>query len=216
MPVLQAEVRHAAISHLFDSVTPVSTERPVNGSTSEEGTVKQYPAERIRNVGLFAHGGAGKTSLTEAFLYATRTISRMGRVEDGTTVSDWDPDEQKRRISITLSVIPIEWREHKVNLIDTPGYFDFVGEVHSAIRVVDAVLILMDATVGVEVGTEHVWELAAARRLPRALVINKMDREHANFSKALASARSAFGSRVIPVQIPRLRRYPDGLCVRIW
>lgn len=164
--------------------------------------MKQYPAERIRNVGLFAHGGAGKTSLTEAFLYATRTISRMGRVEDGTTVSDWDPDEQKRRISITLSVIPIEWREHKVNLIDTPGYFDFVGEVHSAIRVVDAVLILMDATVGVEVGTEHVWELAAARRLPRALVINKMDREHANFSKALASARSAFGSRVIPVQIP--------------
>jgi elongation factor G len=164
--------------------------------------VKQYPPDRIRNVALASHGGTGKTSLTEALLYVTHAISRLGRVEDGTTVSDWDPDEHKRRISIILSIIPLEWRDHKINLIDTPGYFDFVGEVHSALRVVDAVLIPMDATVGVEVGTEHVWELAEARDLPRALLVNKMDREHANFAKALASARTAFGNRVVPMQLP--------------
>jgi len=164
--------------------------------------VKQYPPDRIRNVALASHGGTGKTSLTEALLYVTHAISRLGRVEDGTTVSDWDPDEHKRRISIILSIIPLEWRDHKINLIDTPGYFDFVGEVHSALRVVDAVLIPMDATVGVEVGTEHVWELAEARDLPRALLVNKMDREHANFVKALASARTAFGNRVVPMHLP--------------
>lgn len=191
-----------AISRKSDLGVTVPLAVPVAGSASEEGTVKQYPPERIRNIGLFSHGGTGKTSLTEAFLYATRTISRMGRVEEGTTVSDWDPDEHKRRISISLSIIPLEWREHKVNLIDTPGYFDFVGEVHSAMRIVDAALILMDATVGVEVGTEHMWELAEAHRLPRALVINKMDREHANFTKAFASARTAFGNRVVPMHLP--------------
>ena len=164
--------------------------------------MKQYPPDRIRNVALASHGGTGKTSLTEALLYVTHAISRLGRVEDGTTVSDWDPDEHKRRISIILSIIPLEWRDHKINLIDTPGYFDFVGEVHSALRVVDAVLIPMDATVGVEVGTEHVWELAEARDLPRALLVNKMDREHANFVKALASARTAFGNRVVPMHLP--------------
>jgi len=164
--------------------------------------VKQYPPDRIRNVALASHGGTGKTSLTEALLYVTHAISRLGRVEDGTTVSDWDPDEHKRRISIILSIIPLEWRDHKINLIDTPGYFDFVGEVHSALRVVDAVLIPMDATVGVEVGTEHVWELAETRDLPRALLVNKMDREHANFVKALASARTAFGNRVVPMHLP--------------
>lgn len=191
-----------AISRKSDLGVTVPLAVPVAGSASEEGTVKQYPPERIRNIGLFSHGGTGKTSLTEALLYATRTISRMGRVEEGTTVSDWDPDEHKRRISISLSIIPLEWREHKVNLIDTPGYFDFVGEVHSAMRIVDAALILMDATVGVEVGTEHMWELAEAHRLPRALVINKMDREHANFTKALTSARTAFGNRVVPMHLP--------------
>lgn len=164
--------------------------------------MKNYPPERIRNVGLFAHSGAGKTSLTEALLYATHTTSRLGRVEDGTTVSDWDPDEQKRRISINLSVIPIEWRDHKINLVDTPGYFDFIGEVRSALRVIDAALILMDATVGVQVGTEQVWEQTEERQLPRALVINKMDRENANFARALASARTTFGHRIIPVQLP--------------
>lgn len=164
--------------------------------------MRQYSPKEIRNVGLFSHGGAGKTSLSEALLYVTHNISRLGRVEDGTTVSDWDPDEQKRRISINLSIIPIEWRDHKINLVDTPGYFDFAGEVRSAMRVVDAAFILLDATVGVEVGTEQVWEQADASNLPRALVINKMDRENANFAKALASARDTFGNRVVPMQLP--------------
>lgn len=181
---------------------PVSSPDSSSVLASEEGTVKQYAPERIRNVGLFSHGGAGKTTLTEAFLFATGAISRLGRVEDGTTVSDWDPDEHKRRISILLSIVPIEWRNHKINLLDTPGYFDFAAEVRSALRVVDAALILMDATVGVEVGTEQVWELAEARGLPRALVINKMDRENASFAGALASARSVFGNRIVPMQLP--------------
>ena len=164
--------------------------------------MKTYPVDRMRNVGLFSHGGAGKTTLTEAILFATRTISRMGRVEDGTTVSDWDPDEHRRGISIATSVIPIEWREHKLNLLDTPGYFDFVGEVKAALRVVDAALILLDASAGVEVGTEQVWSYAVEAGLPRLLLINKLDRENADFAMSLRRAREIFGASVVPLQVP--------------
>jgi len=164
--------------------------------------VKQYPIERLRNVGLFSHGGSGKTSLSEALLFVSHTTARLGRVEDGTTVSDWDPDEQRRRISISTSILPIEWREHKINLLDVPGYFDFAGEMASAMRVVDAAVLLLDASAGVEVGTEQMWQLAEKHALPRALVINKMDRENANFAQALSQAREAFGPAVVPLQIP--------------
>ncbi len=164
--------------------------------------MKTYPVDRLRNVGLLSHGGAGKTSLTEAMLFATRAISRMGRVEDGTTVSDWDPDEHRRGISISTSVIPLEWRQHKVNVLDAPGYFDFLGEVKAALRVVDAALILMDASAGVEVGTEQMWAFVAEAGLPRALVINKLDRENANFQASLSRAQETFGASVVPVQMP--------------
>ena len=164
--------------------------------------MKTYPVDRLRNVGLFSHGGAGKTSLTEAMLFATRAISRMGRVEDGTTVSDWDPDEHRRGISISTSVIPIEWREHKLNILDAPGYFDFLGEVKAALRVSDAALILMDASAGVEVGTEQMWSYAAEAGLPRALLVNKLDRENANFAASLSRAQEIFGASVVPVQMP--------------
>jgi elongation factor G len=164
--------------------------------------VKNYTPDRIRNIGLFSHGGAGKTSLTEAMLYNAKAITRLGRVEDGNTVTDFDPDEIKRHISINLAVAPIEWRDTKINIIDAPGYADFLGDVKSAFRVVDAAIILMDASAGVEVGTEQAWSIASELGRPRLIFINKMDRENADFARALNSARDAFGVAVAPVQVP--------------
>jgi elongation factor G len=164
--------------------------------------VKQYPADRIRNVGLFAHGGAGKTSLAEALLFDTKATTRLGRVDEGNTVTDYDPDEIKRRISVSAAVAPVEWRDTKINVIDAPGYADFIGDVKSALRVSDAAIILIDASAGVEVGTEQAWRLAEERGIPRLIFINKMDRENADFGSALASARAAFGNAVAPIQFP--------------
>ncbi len=164
--------------------------------------MKTYPVERIRNVGLFSHGGAGKTSLSEAMLYSSKAISRLGRVEDGNTVSDWDPEEARRSMSISTSILPIEWRDHKINLLDTPGYADFVGEVKCAMRVVDLALILVDASAGAEVGTEYAWRFADERSVPRIIVINKNDRENANFEAALDSLQAAFGPSVVPAYLP--------------
>lgn len=164
--------------------------------------MKQYAADQIRNVGLFSHGGAGKTSLAEALLFDTKAITRLGRVEDGNTVSDFDPDEIKRHISVSTSVVPVEWRDTKINVLDAPGYADFLGDVKSALRVVDAAVILMDASAGVEVGTEQAWRLAEERGVPRLIFINKMDRENADFSMALNSARDAFGKNVAAIQFP--------------
>ncbi len=164
--------------------------------------MNHYPAERIRNVGLFSHGGAGKTSLAEALLFDSGTTSRLGRVEDGTTVSDYDPDEIKRRLSVSTSVLPIEWNGYKINLLDAPGYADFAGEMISAMRVVDGAIIVVDASSGVEVGTESMWELAAKNQVPRILFANKMDRENADFASTLDSLRESFGKRVAPVQFP--------------
>ncbi|MBA3337579.1 MAG: elongation factor G [Chloroflexia bacterium] len=164
--------------------------------------MKQYPAERIRNVGLFSHGGAGKTSLVEALAFDTKTIQRLGRVEDGTTISDFDPDEIKRHISVSGAVIPIEWNDTKINLLDPPGYADFLGEVKSALRVVDAAIVVLDASAGVEVGTEQAWRRCEEQQLPRLIFINKMDRENADFRQTLDSARTAFGKQVAPLQFP--------------
>ncbi|HUG16253.1 MAG TPA: elongation factor G [Thermomicrobiales bacterium] len=164
--------------------------------------MKTYPVDSIRNIGLFSHGGAGKTSMTEAMLFNSNAISRLGRVEEGNTVSDWDPDEVKRTISISTSIAPVEWRDHKINVLDAPGYADFIGEVKGCIRVVDSAVILLDASAGVEVGTEYAWQFAQERELPRILVINKMDRENANFASSLESAQSLLGHAVVPLYIP--------------
>ena len=123
-------------------------------------------------------------------------------VEEGNTVTDYDPDEIKRGISVSAALAPVEWRETKVNVIDAPGYADFIGDVKSALRVADAAIIVIDASAGVEVGTEQVWRLAEERGIPRLLFINKMDRENADFGRALASARAAFGNAVAPIQFP--------------
>jgi elongation factor G len=164
--------------------------------------MRSYGPEQIHNVGLFGHGGSGKTTLTEALLLTAKAISRAGRVEDGNTVSDYDPDEQKRRQSINLSIAPIEWKNDKINLIDVPGYADFAGEVASAMRVIDGAVIVMDAAGGVEVGTEMVWEAAKAANVPRILFINKLDRENANFFRAVEQAQEMLDEAVIPMQIP--------------
>ncbi len=165
-------------------------------------TLPHYSADRIRNVGLFAHGGAGKTSLAEALLFNTKATTRLGRVDEGNTVTDYDPDEIKRRISVSAAIAPLEWRDTKINVIDTPGYADFIGDVKSALRVADAAIIVMDASAGVEVGTEQAWRLAEERGIPKVIFINKMDRENADFGRALASAREAFGNAVAPIQFP--------------
>ena len=164
--------------------------------------MRTYAVGQIRNVGLFSHGGAGKTSLTEAALFVTHATTRLGRIEEGNTVSDWDPDEVKRGISISASLIPLEYRDCKINILDAPGYADFLGEIKGAMRVCDLALILMDASAGVEVGTEQMWKAAQANGVPRALLINKMDRENANFEATLGAAQSAFGNVIVPVQLP--------------
>ncbi|HLH74202.1 MAG TPA: elongation factor G [Chloroflexota bacterium] len=164
--------------------------------------MKNYSADRIRNVGLFSHGGHGKTTLAEALLYTGGATTRMGRVEDGTTVSDYDPEEIRRHISVQLSLLPLEWDGRKINLIDTPGYADFAGEVVAAMRVVDSAIILFEAVSGVEVGAENAWKYAAERNLPRMIVIGKMDRENADFNRTLEQIREHFGNRVVPIQLP--------------
>ena len=164
--------------------------------------MKEYATEFIRNVALVGHSGAGKTSLTEAFLYNTGVTTRLGRVEDGTAVSDFEDEEHRRRISISTAVVPIEYQAHKINFIDTPGFTDFVGEVKSALRVADAAIVVVDAVSGVEVGTELVWQYADEQKLPRFVVINKMDRENANFQRTLEEVQRAFRAKLVPVQLP--------------
>lgn len=164
--------------------------------------LKQYPAGAIRNVGLFGHGGAGKTSLAEALLFDAAAISRLGRVEDGTTASDFDPDEIKRGVSVSTSVLPVEWRDHKINLLDTPGFVDFTGEMRAAMRVADAAVIVIDAAAGVEVGTEQVWKAAGAAHLARLVYVNKMDRENADFDGVISAARTRLGPSVVPLEVP--------------
>jgi elongation factor G len=164
--------------------------------------VKNYSADKIRNIGLFSHGGIGKTTLAEAMLYTSGAIDRMGKTTDGTSFLDFDSEETKRQMSISLGVAPIEWADHKINIVDTPGYLDFVGEVVATMRVVDTAVVLVDAVSGVEVGTELVWEHAENREIPRVVIVNRMDRENADFNKAFESLKEEFGIRLAPVMLP--------------
>jgi len=164
--------------------------------------MEQHGLDKIRNVVLLSHSGAGKTSLSEAMLFDAGVISRLGKVEDGSTTSDYDPDEIKRKISINLSLLPFEWKGTKVNLIDTPGYSDFVGEVRAAMRVSEGAIIMVCAASGVEVGTEQVWTYSQEANLPRFVFVNKMDRENADFNRTLQELQSRFGSKCVPIQLP--------------
>ena len=158
--------------------------------------------DKIRNVVLLSHSGAGKTSASEAMLFTAGAITRLGRVPEGTTTSDYDPDEIKRQISINLSILPCQWQGVKINLIDTPGYSDFVGEVRAAMRVAEGAIIVVCAASGVEVGTEQVWSYCEEAKLPRLILVNKMDRENADFYRTLGQLQSKFGSKCVPMQLP--------------
>ncbi len=164
--------------------------------------MKVYRAEQIRNVALISHVGAGKTSLADAALYDSGAVTRQGKVDEGTSIGDHDPDEMKRRMSLNAKVLPVEWKDHKINLIDTPGYADFVGEVKAGLRIADAALVVVTAEKGVEVGTELTWQYADERHLPRMILVNKLDRENTSFDQALESLRKQFGVKVVPLQIP--------------
>jgi len=164
--------------------------------------MKVYRAEQIRNVALISHVGAGKTSLVDAALFDSGAVTRQGKVDEGSSISDYDPDELKRRMSLNAKVIPVEWKNAKINFIDTPGYADFVGEVKAGLRVADAALVVVTAEKGVEVGTELTWQYANERNLPRIVLVNKLDRENTSFDQALESLRAQFGVRVVPLQIP--------------
>ena len=162
----------------------------------------QYGLENIRNVVLLSHAGAGKTSTSEAILFNAGAISRFGKVDEGTSTSDFDPDEVKRKISINLTLLPCQWRDTKVNLIDTPGYSDFVGEVKAALRVSEGAIIVLCAASGIEVGSEQVWGYCQEANLPRLIFVNKMDRENADFFRTVEEVQSQFGSKCLPVQLP--------------
>jgi elongation factor G len=164
--------------------------------------MKVYRAEQIRNVALISHVGAGKTSLVDAALFDSGAVTRQGKVDEGSSISDYDPDELKRRMSLNAKVIPIEWKDTKINFIDTPGYADFVGEVKAGLRVADAALVVVTAEKGVEVGTELTWHYADERNLPRIVLVNKLDRENTSFDQALESLRAQFGVKVVPLQVP--------------
>lgn len=164
--------------------------------------MKDYEARSIRNVAVVAHGGAGKTSLVEGLLYSTGTLSRLGRVEDGTTTADYHPEEAKRGMTIHTSIVPVEFQGIKVNLIDTPGFPDFVGDVKAALRVADGALIVVSAVDGVQVLTEAAWKFADERELPRMVFINKCDRENASFYKVLDQLKDRFGANFVPFNLP--------------
>jgi elongation factor G len=164
--------------------------------------MKVYDAPNVRNVAIVGHGGCGKTSLASALLFDAGAVNRLGRVDDGTTVTDFDPDEIERKISLLAALAFAEWKKAKVNLIDAPGYANFLSEARSALRVADAALVVVDAVAGVEVQTEKVWGYAEEGGLARLVVVNRMDRDNASFERALERVQKAFGRAAVPLAVP--------------
>ena len=157
--------------------------------------MKVYRTDEIRNVVLLGHGGSGKTSLVEAMLYVSGVTNRMGKVTESNTVSDFDKEEQKRGFSISTSLVPIEWEKAKINILDTPGYFDFVGEVEEAVSAADAAVIVVSGKAGVQVGTEKAWELCDKYNLPRMIYVTEMDVDDASFRQVVEDLTTRYGKR---------------------
>ncbi len=164
--------------------------------------MEKHGLDSIRNLVLLSHNGAGKTSLSEAIMFNTKAITRQGKVEDGTTTSDYDPEEDKRSMSINLSLLPCEWKGTKINILDAPGYADFIADIKAGVRVSEGAIIVVCAASGVEVGTEQVWTYCQEAELPRLLFVNKMDRENADFFKTVEGLQLKFGSKCVPLQLP--------------
>ncbi|MDD4376640.1 MAG: elongation factor G [Eubacteriales bacterium] len=164
--------------------------------------MKGYTSETIRNVALLGHGGCGKTTFLESALLATGVINRLGKVEEGNTVSDYDKMEIEKGYSINTSIVPIEWKDSKINFIDTPGYFDFIGEVNAALRAAEAAVILVDAGAGIQVGTEQAWKACERYKKPRFIVINKRDKDEFDFYKTFDELKAQFGDTLIPFSWP--------------
>lgn len=164
--------------------------------------MKHYPPEKIRNVAIIGSGTSGKTSLSEALLFKAGATTRQGSISEGNTVSDYDPEEIRRGISIHASLLPFEWKDHKINLIDTPGYVDFTGEAISAMRVVDSLIIVVDAVTGHGAALENLWKIADKYKIPRVIVVNKIDKSQADFDKTITKMREKFGRNIIPIQVP--------------
>ncbi|MBE6043383.1 elongation factor G [Clostridium thermopalmarium] len=164
--------------------------------------MKDYNVQNLRNIAFIGHSGSGKTTLAEAMLYYTKTIDRFGKVEDGNTISDYDPEEKRRKISISTSVLPCEWENVKINIVDTPGYFDFIGEMIEGLRATDIAVIVVSARSGIKVGTEKAWSYVNENNMPRAFFINKLDTENSDFEKVLSQLKDSFGISVVPIQYP--------------
>lgn len=169
--------------------------------------MKSYNGNEIRNVAILGHSGCGKTTIAEACLHVSGVTKRFGRIEEGNTVSDYDQEEIKRRVSISTSIIPVEWLDEKINFMDTPGYFDFEGEVRQALSVADLALIVVNAKSGIEVGTEKAWELATEMNVPKMIFVNGMDDENANLETVVEGLKQVFGKSIAPLQVPF---YEDG------
>ena len=164
--------------------------------------MKDYNTFNLRNVGIIGHSASGKTSLTEALLFSSKTIDRLGNVEDGSTISDFDQEEKKRKISLSAAVAPLEWKNVKINLVDIPGFFDFLGEQIEGMRAVDVATIVVCGNAGVQVGTEKAWNYCNKIKLPRNFFINKLDREYSSFDRVIQELKDKFGISVVPIQYP--------------
>ena len=164
--------------------------------------MKEYKSDKLRNVGIIAHGSSGKTTLTEALLFSSGAVSRLGRVDDGSATTDFEPEEVKRKVTISAALAPCEWRDHKINFIDTPGYADFVADVKGCLRAVDSALVVLCAASGVEVETEKVWRYADELNIPRLAFINKIDRENADFDSVVNAMKERLSAHVVPIQLP--------------
>ena len=164
--------------------------------------MQTYATDQLRNLVLVSHSGAGKTTLGEALLFTTKAISRLGKVEDGNTTADYEPEAVKRGGSTQLAILPCPWRDHKLTIIDTPGYFDFLGDSLSALRVADAAVLVVAANAGVEVGTEQMWRRVRDRGLPCFIFVNKLDRDNTDFFEALSNLTNALGKECVPIQVP--------------
>ena len=164
--------------------------------------MKEYTAKDIRNVAIFGHGGEGKTTLVEAMLYTAGLIDRMGKTDDGSTAMDFDPEETRRHISISTAMAPIEWKDAKINVLDIPGYFDMAGEMVGALRAVEGAVILANAVGGLSVGAEKAWDACQKAGVARLIVVTQMDRENANFNKAVDELKEKYGAKIVPIQLP--------------